>query len=121
MNTRQSAIDAIINDADPQNTVYDEVYGRTADALILIFQNATGQVQRVSVPAPDLSIFTADGETPDLTNGLFVAARDAILAVLPAGYTFSRAYLKGIGTRRRTPLPVDEPGVLDNPPAAPGT
>lgn len=120
MTTRLSNVDSVINDADPANTVYDEVYGRAADALVMIFQNATGDVQRVSIPAPDLSIFQADGETPDLSNALFIAARDAIQTAMPAGFVFARAYLKGIGTRRRVPLPTAEPGVGENPPALPG-
>lgn len=121
MAERATVVQAIINEADPLNTVFDEAYSTVGDALIMIFQNATGDTQRVRIPAPDLSVFLADGETVDLTNSLFAALRDATLACLPAGYVFSRAYLEGIGRRARTPLPVAEPLSTDSPPQLPAS
>lgn len=116
-----TVVDAIINDADPLNTVFDEAYSHVDDAIILLFQNATGQTQRIRVPAPDLSIFQPDGETVDVENALFVALRDACLGVLDAGYLFKRTWLEGVGKRARTPLPVAEPLSTDNPPQLPAS
>lgn len=121
MSESANVVEAIINPADPLNTVFDEAYSTVNDAIILVFQNATGDVQRLRVPAPDLSIFQPDGETVDLTNGLFTATRDAALAVLPTGYIFSRVYLEGLGKRVRVPLPTAEPLSTDSPPQLPAS
>lgn len=121
MSESAAVTQAIVNEADPLNTVFDEAYSTVNDAIVMIFQNATGSVQRLRIPAPDLSIFQPDGETVDLENALFVAARDAALAVLPAGYLFKRVYLEGVGKRIRTPLPVAEPADADNPPQLPAS
>lgn len=121
MSETVTAVDAIINDADPANTVFDEAYSHVEDAIILLFQDNTGRTTRFRVPAPDLSIFQADGETVDIENALFTALRDAVLAVLPAGYIFKRTWLEGLGKRARTPLPVAEPAELENPPQLPAS
>lgn len=121
MSESANVVEAVINQADPANTVFDEAYSTVGDAIVLIFQNATGQTQRLRVPAPDLSIFQPDGETVDLDNALFTAVRDAALAVLPAGYLFSRVYLEGLGKRVKTPLPTAEPLTTDSPPQLPAS
>lgn len=124
---RQSAgvTDEIINPANALNTVYDEAYSSVEQKMVMIFQSGAGVVQRLYIPAPDASLFLADGETPDLSNATLINIRDNALTTLNAAtpnptYVFVRAYLQGYGKGLRVPLPLAEPGALDEPPALPG-
>lgn len=120
MAERATAVNQIVNIADPLNTVFDEAYSTIGDGMVFLFQNAAGTVRRLRLPAPDLSLFLADGETPDPDNTEVQAVVTAALAALPVGYIHARTYLEGVGRRQRVPLTVIEPGETDNPPALPG-
>jgi len=120
--TRQTVQAEQLNIGAAQNFTYDEAYPNVKTALVLIFQNTLGVKESVVVPAPDASLFLADGETPVEPDAAGTAGEilmDAIivaaLAVLNAGppaslYSYSRGYLEGVGKRVRTPLPIQEPG-----------
>lgn len=121
-----------LNPAHSANTAFDEAYATVDDALILIFQNDDGDVQRVRIPAPDAQFFLPDGETVIAPTAAGSASQiqlfdtiEAILDVLnadtPAGtYEYSRGYKEGVRNRTRTPLGITEPAGLDQPGALPG-
>lgn len=116
-----------INPANPANTTYDEAYATVDIKAIFVYQNDVGDVVYQRVPAPDASIFLADGETVQdpadeaLILALITATLAALNASTPAGtYIYVRGYREGTEARNRVPLPIEEPGIGDSPPDAPG-
>jgi len=120
--TRETVLQEQINISAAQNFTYDEAYPSVSDALVIVFQDAAGEKESLILPAPDASLFAADGETPVdpdaagsageiLMDAIHVAALAYLNADTPAGtYAFSRAYLEGAGVRARPVVPIQEPG-----------
>lgn len=106
-------------------TALDEAYASVSDRCVFVFQNDALTEKTIRIPAPDLSLFSADGVTVDPTNTLVIDLIADALVVLNTGggtYAFSRGYR--IVPGQKTPLPrvlpeVSEPAVGVNPPAAP--
>lgn len=100
----------------------DEGHSLVNDKAVLIFQNSAGDTRREEIPAPDASLFGADGVTVDPTNAQVAAFVAATLAIYPAGYAYASGTLasrsRKTTTRRAPPLAV-EPGDGDLPPALP--
>lgn len=115
-----------LNPANPLNTTFDEAHATVEIVLVVVWQNDAGDVQFVEIPAPDASIFAADGETPLLANTQFLAYRTAALAAMNEGggsWAYSRGFRStrsASAKRARTAHPLAEPGVGDLPPIAPG-
>lgn len=61
-------------------------YENVEDKAVFVFQTAAGAIHRYQIPAPLASIFLADGETIDFTNG----AVAAFVARMVNGNTVSR-------------------------------
>lgn len=116
-----------------QAATFDEAYASVSDKLVLVFQDESLNKRTVSVPAPDASLFGADGMTaitPDSGAAAGEPAKllgDAVAALTVAlGGTY--AYVGGyLATRSRAggglsfrPT-IAEPGVGENPGENPGT
>lgn len=108
-------------------TTYDESYSTIDHVAVLHYQDTAGNVITVEVPAPDLSIFYADGVTVDPTKitGINSAVSGVINAGDPAGtYAFVRGYLSTRrgerASQRVRPGTIREPAGTDTPPVAPG-
>jgi len=108
-------------------TVLDESFSSAGTKAIFLFQDDTMTTKQLSVPAPDASIFLADGITVDTANALVTAFKNAVLAVINAGavagtYTLVRGYRaehsRKIPKSRYSPN-LTEPSGGVNPPALP--
>lgn len=55
-------------------------YQTVGDTARLLFQTTAGTIVRITLPAPNLSIFMADGITVDPTNPLVAAIIAAVIA-----------------------------------------
>jgi hypothetical protein len=102
---------------------FDEAYASVTVKAMLIYQNlSTGQVVRVEIPAPDASIFLADGVTVNAQNTLVLAVSGAIQAIIGSGFTLRRAFLSQ-RSRRIIARPLApgsaEPGTGQLPPGEP--
>jgi hypothetical protein len=60
-------------------------YQAVADAFELLFQTASGSILRLTVPAPDIAVFLADGVTVDPANANIVNLVNACLGLLSDG------------------------------------
>lgn len=105
-----------------KSRVYDDVYGEVGDILTLTFQNNSGILKRVQVPAPDRSFFV-DGTQLKTDDPAIQDIIDSAKAILNAGtggtYEFYRWTLSdGRGNRYQAPVKptVAEPTVGSNPP-----
>lgn len=126
LEVRSSAIEGI-DPTDAAVELYDEAYAAVNSVGVFVFQDfSTRDLQQIEVPAVDASLFEPDGETIDPTNALALAIINAGVAALNAGgagYTFQRGFLSGRVQRaagRRVNLPLEEPGIGENPPIGPG-
>lgn len=73
------------------------VYADVADTATLLFQTAAGAIVKVTLPAPDASIFLADGETVD--PGEITALISQVLAsAVTADGTALDSYVGGTRT-----------------------
>lgn len=114
-------------------TVFDEAYSSVATKMVLQFQDASLNVRRMGIPAPDAQFFGSDGVTvitPDAGGSaaqVALAASIAVfLAIINTGggtYVYAGGYKAATSrpTRRpRTQPLIDEPGSGDAPSDAPG-
>lgn len=128
MASKAAMVDQVYNTAHPDIITYDEAYSTVDHVLVMIFQNDEGDVRSLEIPAPDLSGFEADGETPNVGAGVFSAVRTTALAALnetdPVGtWAYARGFLATRSlsrTKARQALPIAEPGLGDSPPISPG-
>jgi hypothetical protein len=76
----------------PQSADYgaDAQYESSSQEAVLTFKSAAGQLSRLTVPAPKVTIFKADGITVDGADSLVGDISDAVLA---SGVTISGAAL----------------------------
>lgn len=115
---------------------YDEAYANVEEQLVLVWQHDTDphQTRTIIIPAPDASLFLADGVTPDFDNAalaLVVSRGQGVInddgSILDAG-DFHTVYgyktVRKVGKRAQgrslnLPAPI-EPSDTDAPPDLPG-
>lgn len=123
-----------VGDEIPVNLgeTHDEAYASVTDKLVLVFQDASLSKRTVSIPAPDASLFGADGQTAITPDGgaaagepakLLADAIAAIIVALGGTYAYVGGYLStrsrgGVGLTARPSIV--EPGLTDVPGDAPG-
>lgn len=109
-------------------TPFDESYSNVETKAIMTYQNATLDILKIAIPAPDASIFGGDGKTVDRTNFQVINFNNLFLAYIndttPVG---TWAFLQGsytTTTRSRKAQkyvpPIAEPTAGQLPPPAPG-
>lgn len=110
--------------SDPALTPFDEAYASVSNKLVFAFQNTTTrEIRYLEVPAPDASLFLADGVTADLAGNTTVQAIiTTSIEQLGAGWVLARAFRSD--RTRRYPRPnvapeYVEPAALELPPPAP--
>lgn len=93
---------------NPQQYGTNAEYPNVEDKAVLTFMSASFQLVRISIPAPLLAIFLADGETVDPSNGLLATLKTALFANDAGGGgacsdagSFLIAFVAGTRTRRR--------------------
>jgi len=110
--------------ADENAIPFDEAYASVSTKAVLVFQNPSRDVRKIMLPAPDASLFAADGFTIDPAQTQAAALITATLAILPAGYEYVRGF-KSTKTRKtgkvRSAVTPAEPGAGDLPADAPAT
>lgn len=75
-------------------------YQSVRDAATLVFSTASGAFIRVTIPAPDVGIFQADGETVDpATIGTLIAL--VIANVVTADGAAATAYVAGFRANKK--------------------
>lgn len=123
-----STIKTEVNPASAFVRVLDESFSDASTKAVMVFQNDALEIKSIAIPAPDASLFAADGVTLDSGNALVQAAITAITAALNAGGADTYAYSKGYRSTRSRRLPrprtvktVVEPAIGENPPPEPGT
>jgi len=102
----------------------DEGHNSVAAKLVLVFFNAaTRDVKKFELPAPDASLFLADGETVDVANAQVIALINAIQAIITTAYGLQRGFLSQRTRKETTKRLVpgsNEPALLELPPPEPG-
>lgn len=84
-------------------SVNDDAYSAVQTKMVLIFQDATtGNTRRFELPAPDATLFGADGNTVDRNNGLVTDLIAAIQTIIGAEYELRRGFLTSRTRRTRT-------------------
>lgn len=127
-----SAVTKVLNISNPNFVVFDEAYSSSDHVAVFVFQDDTGDMKTIELPAPDLSIFyPTDGETVDPLNAL---AANIILngakllnsdgaGAYPGTYAYVRGFLstRSNSRRRQRQVPkITEPDTGDQPGQAPG-
>lgn len=122
----------VINPLNPLVLFYDESYSTVEQVAVFFFQDDSGNVETLEVPAPDLSLFEATNREvinpfDDRSAAIITAVTGALNAGTVAGtYAYNKGYL---ATRRTTRARVRaipgidqivEPGVGDLPEPGPG-
>lgn len=132
LSRNSSSIDEVINPLADGVVFFDESYSTTEQVAVFYFQDDSGEVRTLELPAPDLSMFLASNREiidPGNTRALAIitAVEGALNAGDPAGtFTYSRGYLatrRSSRARTRTVpgvLQIVEPGVGELPGEAPG-
>jgi len=132
LSRNSSSIDEVINPLADGVVFFDESYSTTEQVAVFYFQDDSGEVRTLEIPAPDLSMFLVNNREvidPGNTRALAVitATEGALNAGDPAGtFTYSRGYLatrRSSRARTRTVpgvLQIVEPGVGELPGGEPG-
>lgn len=135
--TNSTSTEYILNVAARAVVTFDEGYSTIDHVAVMIYQDNTGTVVDLEIPAPDLSLFEPDGETIDPSNARVAAINTAVLAALNVGdptvtppipngsFAFVRGYLSTRAGERCRPRILPGGGVIEPsggqlPPSDPG-